>query len=76
MRCPENALCRMCEAEETTKQADVVDDVIPHKCDQALFWDQANGKDHCRSHHSRHKQAEERGVKRRRRIGVDGYPIE
>ena len=76
LRQPENALCRMCLAEGTTKQAEVVDHVIPHKGDQALFWDSTNSQGLCRSHHSRDKQAEERGFKRRRRIGVDGYPID
>jgi 5-methylcytosine-specific restriction protein A len=76
LRRPENALCVMCKAEGTTKQAEVVDHVTAHKGDPTLFWDQANWQGLCRSHHSRDKQAEERGFKRRRRIGVDGYPIE
>jgi hypothetical protein len=43
--------------------------------DQVLFRDPSNWQGLCRSHHSRDKQAEERGFRKRRRIGVDGYPI-
>jgi hypothetical protein len=51
--------------------------VIPHKGDPTLFWDQVNNwQGLCQSHHSRDKQAEERGFRKRRRIGVNGYPIE
>ena len=66
----------MCEAEGQTKQAKVVDHVVLHNGDQALFWAPTNRQGLCRSHHSRDKQAEERGFRKRRRIGVDGYPIE
>ena len=76
LRQSENALCVMRKAEGTTKQAEVVDHITPHKGDQTLFWDPTNWQGLCRSHHSRDKQAEERGFKRRRRIGVDGYSIE
>ena len=31
LRQPENALCVMCEAEGQTRQAELVDHVIPHK---------------------------------------------
>lgn len=77
LRQPENALCRMCLAEGITAASQVVDHIIPHKGDPTLFWDQANNwQGLCRTHHSRDKQAEERGFRKRRRIGVDGYPIE
>lgn len=75
LRQAENALCRMCKAEGQTRSAEVVDHITPHKGDQALFWDPTNWQPLCKSHHSRDKQAEERGFKKRRRIGVDGYPI-
>ena len=76
LRQPETALCVMCDAEGQIRQAEVVDHVIPHKGDQALFWDPTNWQGLCRSHHSRDKQVEERGFRKRRRIGIDGYPIE
>lgn len=37
LRQQENALCVMCEVEGTTKQAEVVDHIVPHKGDQTLF---------------------------------------
>ena len=76
LRQAENALCVMCQAEGQTRQAEVVDHVIPHKGDETLFWDQTNWQGLCKPHHSRDKQAEERGFRKRQRIGVDGYPIE
>ena len=76
LRQPENVLCRLCQAEGRTVQAQVVDHIIPHKGDPTLFWDPSNWQPLCKSHHSRDKQAEERGFKARRRVGPDGYAIE
>ena len=76
LRPPENVLCAICEAVKQASHAEVVGRIIPHRGDQALFWDPANWQGLCRSHHSRDKQVEERGFRKRRRIGVDGYPIE
>jgi 5-methylcytosine-specific restriction endonuclease McrA len=63
LRQPENALCVMCEAERQTRPANVVDHVIPHKGDQALFWDLTKWQGLCRSHHSR--------TSRRRSVGSE-----
>ena len=76
LRRPENVLCRMCQAEGVTRPSQVVDHIVPHRGDQPLFWDQTNWQGLCRSHHSRDKQADERGFRKRRRIGADGYPID
>lgn len=40
--------------------AQVVDHRIPHRGDQALFWDKTNWQSLCTTHHSRDKQREER----------------
>lgn len=47
-----NPLCVECSAEGRVVSAKVVDHIIPHKGDQALFWDQANWQPLCKSHHS------------------------
>ncbi|MGQ4661332.1 HNH endonuclease [Lysobacter sp. F6437] len=57
---PENVLCRMCEQEGTLTPATVVDHVIPHKGDQALFWDTSNWQPLCKTHHDRDKQRADR----------------
>ena len=75
LRQPENVLCRMCAKEGRTVQAQVVDHIVPHRGDQALFWDPANWQPLCKPHHSRDKQAEERGWRKRQAIGPDGYPV-
>ncbi len=39
----------------------VVDHVVPHRGDEALFWDRSNWQTLCQKHHSRDKQREESG---------------
>ena len=39
---------------------EVVDHIVPHKGDTALFWDRANWQAACRWHHDVVKQAMER----------------
>lgn len=43
-----------------TAPATVVDHVIPHRGDQALFWDRSNWQSLCAPHHNRHKQRQDR----------------
>lgn len=38
----------------------VVDHILPHRGDEAVFWDRANWQTLCGHHHSSHKQREER----------------
>ncbi len=57
-------------------QAEVVDHINPHMGDPTLFWDPTNLQGLCGSHDSWYKQAEQRGFRKRRRIGVDGYPVD
>lgn len=56
----ENPLCVMCLAERRTTAATVVDHIIPHRGDGALFWDRSNWQSLCQTHHSSHKQRMER----------------
>ncbi len=57
---PENVLCRMCQADGTVTPATVVDHVIPHQGDKALFWDTSNWQPLCKMHHDSHKQRDDR----------------
>lgn len=66
-------LCVMCEREGRVTAARVVDHIIPHRGDQALFWDTDNWQSLCRPHHDSAKQREERG--RTQAIGEDGWPL-
>ncbi|WP_315125277.1 HNH endonuclease signature motif containing protein [Comamonas antarctica] len=52
-------LCVMCEADDRVTAATVVDHKVPHRGDQALFWDRSNWQSLCATHHSRDKQREE-----------------
>ncbi len=52
-------LCVMCQSEDRVTAATVVDHKIPHRGDQALFWDRGNWQSLCATHHSRDKQREE-----------------
>lgn len=46
--------CAMC-----SKPATLVDHVIPHKGNDALFWDRQNWQPLCKPCHDRHKQRKE-----------------
>ncbi|MFB8340925.1 HNH endonuclease [Brucella cytisi] len=56
----DNPLCIGCEAVDRVELASVVDHIIPHKGDDALFWDQANWQPCCTKHHDIVKQHLER----------------
>ena len=71
----EHSLYRTCAKEGRTVAAQVVDHIVPHRGDPALFWDRTNWQGLCKSHHSRDKQAEERGGRTRIAIGPDGWPL-
>ena len=67
-------LCRMCENEGRVTAATVVDHIIPHRGDQALFWDTANNwQPLCYSCHNSVKQRGARSTVAV--IGDDGWPI-
>jgi 5-methylcytosine-specific restriction protein A len=46
-------LCVECQHEGHIGAATEVDHRIPHKGDQALFWDESNFQPLCHSHHSK-----------------------
>lgn len=69
-------LCCYCERDGYVTAATVVDHRIPHRGDQALFWDEANWMPLCATCHSSTKQREEKSGTLRPRIGLDGWPVE
>lgn len=71
----QHPLCCMCEAWGHITQAEVVDHVVPHRGDRALFWDRTNWQPLCKAHHDAAKQREER---RGYVVGVDisGRPMD
>jgi 5-methylcytosine-specific restriction protein A len=63
----------MCAKDNRVTPARVVDHIIPHKGDTALFWDTSNWQALCFPHHNSTKQREERG--RFQAVGEDGWPV-
>lgn len=54
-------LCVMCEAQGRVTAATVVDHIVPHRGDSALFWDSANNwQALCAPCHNGHKQRMEK----------------
>ena len=54
-------LCKLCEAEGLTKAALIVDHVVPHKGDKALFWESSNWQPLCKPCHDRKTATEDGG---------------
>ena len=52
-------LCCYCEREGRVEAATVVDHIIPHKGNQALFWDESNWQPLCKRCHDSTKAKEE-----------------
>ena len=46
-----NPLCVRCQARGDVKAADIVDHIVPHKGDIALFWDRSNWQSLCKRDH-------------------------
>ncbi|GLQ31653.1 HNH endonuclease [Litoribrevibacter albus] len=63
-----NPLCLHCHAEGLTISATVVDHIIPHKGDMALFWDRANWQPLCKRHHDIKTATEDGGFGRGRGV--------
>ncbi|MCH8851723.1 MAG: HNH endonuclease [Planctomycetes bacterium] len=57
----EHPLCRRCKAKDRLIAAECVDHIVPHRGDQALFWDTANWQALCLACHSK-KTATEAAV--------------
>jgi 5-methylcytosine-specific restriction protein A len=49
----EHPLCAACERQGRVTAAAVVDHIVPHRGDQALFWDERNWQPMCRKCHDR-----------------------
>jgi 5-methylcytosine-specific restriction endonuclease McrA len=52
--------CARCARVEGRKGQTVADHIVPHRGDEALFWDRANLQCLCKPCHDQAKQAEER----------------
>jgi 5-methylcytosine-specific restriction endonuclease McrA len=65
----------MCRDKGRVTVATVVDHIIPHRGDQALFWDVSNWQSLCKPHHDSDKQRIDNGGIARQQIGTDGWPI-
>ena len=68
-------LCVKCLARSLVTEASVVDHIVPHKGDSALFWNRENWQSLCKRCHDSDKQREERGLAV---LGcdVDGTPVD
>ncbi|CAH1653514.1 5-methylcytosine-specific restriction protein A [Hyphomicrobiales bacterium] len=62
-------LCVVCESEGVIAPATVVDHRVPHRGDQALFWDVTNWQPLCKAHHDRKTATEDGGFGRGRGEG-------
>jgi len=58
-------LCRVCEAQGKVTEATVVDHVVDHRGNQALFWDKANHQALCKPCHGLKTAADGVGAARR-----------
>lgn len=63
-----NPLCLHCQAEGVIASATVVDHIIPHKGDMALFWDRDNWQPLCKRHHDIKTATEDGGFGRGRGV--------
>lgn len=69
----QHPLCARCEQLGTVKAASVVDHVIPHRGDRALFEDDDNLQSLCKHCHDSWKKGIENG---NASYDVDGWPID
>ena len=54
-------LCRHCQEDGITKLADVVDHIVPHKGDVAMFYNQDNWQPLCKRHHDKKTATQDGG---------------
>lgn len=54
-------LCAHCARDGRVEPATDVDHIVPHRGDQALFWDRSNWQGLCHACHSRKTAAEDGG---------------
>lgn len=58
-------LCVQCERVGTVEVATVVDHIVPHRGDKALFWDSNNWQSLCKLHHDSKTAREDSSFARR-----------
>jgi 5-methylcytosine-specific restriction endonuclease McrA len=68
-------LCAYCLRQGRERIATLVDHVVPHRGDRALFWDRDNWQPLCKPCHDAVKQREER-TGRREGCDVNGLPLD
>lgn len=71
----EHPLCADHQARGLVAAATVVDHIVPHRGDQALFWDRANWQPLCKGCHDSQKQSIEKGG-HIRGCDADGIPLD
>jgi 5-methylcytosine-specific restriction protein A len=71
----EHPVCVMCARRGLLVPAGVVDHIVAHRGDMALFWSVTNWQALCKPCHDTHKARQERGL---RAVGcdVDGRPLD
>lgn len=57
-------LCVMCQQRGSIEPATVVDHIVPHRGDMALFWDSRNWQSLCKPDHDRKTATEDGGFGR------------
>lgn len=72
----ENPRCAMCLKRGKLSRSRVVDHIIPHKGDMALFWDAQNWQALCVSCHSSLKQQIERDGYTKEIDAVTGFYVD
>ncbi|MGQ7243697.1 HNH endonuclease signature motif containing protein [Salinicola sp. V024] len=72
----EHPLCAFCLDDDIYMQATVVDHIIPHRGNLALFWDESNWQGLCATCHSSTKQRMEKGGSRFIGCDADGRPFD
>jgi len=68
-------LCVFCEARGIVSVATVVDHIVPHRGDMALFWDRGNWQPLCKLCHDSVKQSREKSGQVHG-CGLDGMPVD
>lgn len=58
-----NPLCVCCFKNNKMVKAEVVDHIVPHRGDKALFWDESNWQALCKRCHDRKTMTEDRWVR-------------
>ena len=71
----QHPLCEMHQARGQVVAATVVDHKVPHRGDQALFWDTSNWQALCKRCHDSHKQRLEKSGTEVG-CGIDGVPLD